>query len=230
MTGTLRKQASATIDHRRRMIKMNGSPYLGVGYYVDEFEAYYNYKVMAEKQKDLHGKIDCVPSCPTLAKALEVFTGFAQQGITQVHPYYIDQLNSSDLAQTLLHLEHHDLAFSFPLRYEAYALAAVPSSEWSRMPEWSRLKEKVELVKASPALLGYYLCDDCGSNFHGEGAARVYSALKQLDPFHLTLGATRPCVIYTYSDNDGGQLSLDYPLIENCKFDSLANARLGFCT
>ena len=118
----------------------------------------------------------------------------------------MEHLNSSDLQRTIAHFEAHDLGFTFPLRDEAYVLSQAPSSNWSNMDAWASFKAKVEMVRDSPALLGYYMCklestatlfasskpqsgctgDDCGpGRFPHEGAARVYSALKQLDPFHL---------------------------------------------
>lgn len=41
--------------------------------------------------------------------------------------------------------------------------------------------------KDHPALLGYYTCDDCGSN---EQAAQVRNTIFKLDPWHITAGAT----------------------------------------
>lgn len=48
------------------------------------------------------------------------------------------------------------------------------------------IKRNVALVKDHPALLAYYLCDDCGP---GAEMASAYNTIRQLDPFHLSVGA-----------------------------------------
>ena len=50
----------------------------------------------------------------------------------------------------------------------------------------SAIKRNVALLKDHPALLGYYICDDCGP---GVKMAPGYNTIRQLDPFHLTVGA-----------------------------------------
>ena len=70
----------------------------------------------------------------------------------------MEHLNSSDLQRTIAHFEAHDLGFTFPLRDEAYVLSQAPSSNWSNMDAWASFKAKVEMVRDSPALLGYYMC------------------------------------------------------------------------
>ena len=50
----------------------------------------------------------------------------------------------------------------------------------------SAIERNVALLKDHPALLGYYICDDCGP---GVKMAPGYNTIRQLDPFHLTVGA-----------------------------------------
>lgn len=50
----------------------------------------------------------------------------------------------------------------------------------------SVIERNVALVKDHPALLAYYICDDCGP---GAQMASAYNTLRQLDPFHLVVGA-----------------------------------------
>jgi hypothetical protein len=49
------------------------------------------------------------------------------------------------------------------------------------------LENSVALVKDHPALLGYYICDDCQPY---PDRAKVYNTIKALDPYHLIAGAT----------------------------------------
>jgi hypothetical protein len=52
------------------------------------------------------------------------------------------------------------------------------------------LKNNVSLVKDHPALLGYYICDDCCSNnVNISLQSQVYQLLKNIDPYHVTIGA-----------------------------------------
>ena len=85
----------------------------------------------------------------------------------------MEHLNSSDLQRTIAHFEAHDLGFTFPLRDEAYVLSQAPSSNWSNMDAWASFKAKVEMVRDSPALLGYYMCK-CSHSL------RVFEASKRL--------------------------------------------------
>jgi hypothetical protein len=50
----------------------------------------------------------------------------------------------------------------------------------------SAIERNVALLKDHPALLGYYICDDCGP---GVKMAPGYNTIRQLDPFHITVGA-----------------------------------------
>ena len=53
------------------------------------------------------------------------------------------------------------------------------------------LRASVELVREHPALLGYYVCDDCCSNNHDVSLqAQVYAVMKDVDPYHPTIGAS----------------------------------------
>eukprot|EP00948_MAST-09A_sp_MAST-9A-sp1_P003502 g3502.t1 len=52
------------------------------------------------------------------------------------------------------------------------------------------LVSNISFVKNHPALLGYYICDDCCSNQHDISLqSQVYQLIKAHDPYHLTIGA-----------------------------------------
>merc|ERR1719272_1058277 len=52
------------------------------------------------------------------------------------------------------------------------------------------LISNVTFVQNHPALLGYYICDDCCSNNANVSLqSQVYQLLKTLDPYHVTIGA-----------------------------------------
>lgn len=77
----------------------------------------------------------------------------------------------------------------------------------------------MDRVRSSSHLLGWYVCDDCdrADTFPLAGMAAVYKAIKQHDPFHVLLGAPwgGSWSVSSWSENGGGELSLDVPQIEN---------------
>ena len=90
----------------------------------------------------------------------------------------------------------------------------------NKTKDWADFVAVVRAVKDHPATLGYYLCDDCWG--HDPAAqARVYRALKRLDPYHVTFGAGGTSSKFSDGEAAGGELvlSLDVPLIENYNQD-----------
>ena len=111
------------------------------------------------------------------------------------------------------------------------------------------LRASVELVREHPALLGYYVCDDCCSNNHDVSLqAQVYAVMKDVDPYHPTIGAsdcgntwmfTDQAPSWLKSEQDDGdrvlpvatqpalQLSLDVVMQENYGGTLAAHAGTG---
>ena len=53
------------------------------------------------------------------------------------------------------------------------------------------LKANVTLVKDHPAILGYYICDDCCQSDAGAAyQAQAYNFLRSVDPYHILIGAS----------------------------------------
>ena len=82
--------------------------------------------------------------------------------------------------------------------------------------DWADFVSVVEAVREHPATLGYYLCDDCWGH-DPAGQAKVYRAIKTLDPYHVMAGAGGTSAGFSDGEMPGGhlRLSLDVPLIEN---------------
>jgi hypothetical protein len=81
--------------------------------------------------------------------------------------------------------------------------------------EWAQFVSNVTLVKDHPALIGYYICDDCCSNeAKMKNLSKAYRALQRIDPFHVTSGALDCVDSFSFLDASG-YLSLDVPMIEN---------------
>ena len=89
------------------------------------------------------------------------------------------------------------------------------------------IKRNVALVKDHPALLAYYICDDCGP---GAQMASAYNTIRQLDPFHLVVGAGFAGNKAQYTDLqilDRGQHALDtLPMLPSITCTSAQGAQL----
>lgn len=83
---------------------------------------------------------------------------------------------------------------------------------------WLNFTRAMDRVRKSPSLLGYYICDDCdvATHYPPAGLAKMYTAIKMRDPYHITLGApwSSPWGLSTWSEA-GGDLALDIDQVEN---------------
>jgi len=99
-------------------------------------------------------------------------------------------------------------------------------------PAWKAgVIANVTLVMHHPALLGYYICDDCcpvNDNWHNVALqARLAALIKSIDAYHITTGAVQCAITWPWTDVQSNpalppskeqpalQLSLDYTLVEN---------------
>ena len=83
-------------------------------------------------------------------------------------------------------------------------------------------------MRHSPALLGWYVCDDCDTveRFPPACLAKVYTALKAWDADHVTFGAdwSTPWSNYDWGESVPTGLGFDVPQVENYKVGpSLSN-------
>ena len=102
-----------------------------------------------------------------------------------------------------------------PMLGKEYTQAGAPDGPWFRRldialddPQWQAdIRSNVSLVKDHPAILGWYICDDCCpfapasqpiGNISKE--AIVYNLIKELDPYHLTFGAIQCNDAWMWSD------------------------------
>ena len=92
----------------------------------------------------------------------------------------------------------------------------VPKLALNSTQDWADFTAVVKNVRDHPATLGYYLCDDCWGH-NPALQAKVYRAIKLLDPYHVTAGAGGTSAAFSDGESAGGhlRLSLDVPLLEN---------------
>ena len=72
-------------------------------------------------------------------------------------------------------------------------------------PAWrAAVISNVSLVKDHPALLGYYICDDCcpvAANLGNVSLqAKLYNLLKEQDPYHIVAGAIQCSNAWMWTD------------------------------
>lgn len=72
------------------------------------------------------------------------------------------------------------------------------------------LRRNASLVARHPALLGYYVCDDCCSNNADISLqAQVYAILRDVDPYHVTIGAVNCGNTWMFTDAAPSWLAAD---------------------
>ena len=188
------------VNHRRRMLLKDGAPLLTQGFYVHSFTQY-------------------VRGLVSFQGCLDDLTGLAQQGVNHAQLYSMESLNATELPRAVAHLERIGIHFGYSLVGQVQHLLSSAAGGGNTTENWNSLLEGVAKVRGSSHLLGYYICDDCdkSSVFPLAGMAAIFQALKRLDPFHLTFGApwTLPWAVNVWSENGGGQLSLDVVQVEN---------------
>eukprot|EP00941_MAST-03F_sp_MAST-3F-sp1_P006346 g6346.t1 len=195
------KQGFTTVDHRRRMIRYNDKPWIGVGFYYSHLMHDANISLSIERMRE-----------------------HAYQGLTQVMPYGLDTVSEIERKQFVDALDEmtdktgdSKMLFDFPLveYVEKICKSQIGSSNYTSA--WNDLKSKVESVKQSKSLLGYYICDDCNTNsFPPLCLAQVYQVMKAMYPYHILIGApwAEPFSLYSFGE-DVGLLAFDYGQVEN---------------
>lgn len=205
-SGVLKGQSTTVVCHKRRMVRVNGEPWVGVGFYVAETIGYADSK---------HNFI----ATPEIAK--QTIHELAREGMSQIMPYGLDAVSAEVRADIVSFMDKNlssKVMFDMPLVADVVGLLNSTIGSQNYTEHWNNIKSKVASVRHSPSLLGYYICDDCNNagSFPPKKMALFYEALKNLDPYHITIGAPwmAPWSIYQYGD-DAGALSLDYPQVEN---------------
>ena len=174
------------VDHHTAALLVNGRQFVGQGWYV--------YGGFAAALKNI-------------SLLFAPVRRHAALGVDMVMPYNLNDFNASDQLH-YLDLCHAagvkvlyplaDLGFTAGLNKQNYA------KDWLN-PAWvSAVRGNVTLVKSHPALLGYYLCDDCCPVDANLGnvtlQAQFFNFVKLLDPYHIISGAVQCHNLWQWSD------------------------------
>jgi hypothetical protein len=107
----------------------------------------------------------------------------------------------------------------------------------------ANISKEIIKFREHPALLGWYICDDCNSQYvmrseknpklylGRETLLKLYEFSKKLDPYHPLIGAYEAANAYTVTTGNkrvpGGKPILDLVMMENYVADLSTNARTG---
>eukprot|EP01051_Picozoa_sp_SAG22_P015736 SAG22_NODE_2102_length_3010_cov_2.033322_2_plen_803_part_00 len=169
------------VDHAARSLRVGGNLFNPVGWYVES-------------------------DIPLNDLRRTIVSEFAPRGVNVAMPYGLNSPTKHTVEELFEFLDAcHAVGFKIWWGLES-AIGPVnlqrggPFDDDSKLVE---LKRQVELVKDHPAILGYYICDDCcGRSSDGSLQAQAYTLLKALDPYHATIGAMDCGDLWSFSDVD----------------------------
>ena len=179
------------VDHESRSILVGGRKFLMVGWYWSMNDnTVTNYTAYVVEQ--------------------------ARLGVTVLMPYNFPLLMLHGRAALQKEILDACDATGMKLIMHVESLATAAAAANTSMA-WSNLTAVINAIKDHPAVLGYYICDDCCDSQYQDVLSWVYRALKALDPYHITIGALNdPCFLqYTDGENNDGKLAIDLSMYEN---------------
>ena len=203
-------------DARVGALIVDGQPWLVTGMYVEEGNMLTGHDVINMSQQ-MHN--------PGFGAKME---RLARGGVNTVMVYGIADVGAEALRALLADFALIRVRVMFQIVQQVIPLT-LPGGNTS--VNWKAFTDVVNMAKDSDALLGWYICDDCtGMSARAApslnltnwdtctGLARVYAALRELDPVHVTIGAVQSTDMWSFSDGPGA-LSIDVSMIENYDTD-----------
>jgi hypothetical protein len=214
------------VDHSRAGLLVAGEPWIGLGWY--------------------YSTLDQGIYEPGYGPDREVIAELARAGVTQLMIYsFVDEVTGGEgpnITERRLILDQCEaVGIKVMVQMTALIDAVVgnngddpaPKPGRNSSKDWAALSSTVAELKEHPAVLGWYLCDDCceSMEFNTVLMRQAYLDVKFLDPYHVTIGAIDCGDTWMFSDgemgpgvSDTGRLSLDLPMIENYNTDLRAHA------
>ena len=198
MTGSL-AGTSVVVDHRHRALRVNGELWVGRGFY------WPNTKALSLEDE----------------RAWMFY--LAEQGINQLE-LGLNERTTENTTRILSMAESFGIKVLFSVVSTVDHIMnctgrSVCNSEAEITSAMDKLWTFVDAHKTSPALLSWYICDDCpcggdaASDAKRHALSFVYSLLKQRDPYHITTGAGGCGNMYSLGEPYA--LSLDMIMYEN---------------
>jgi hypothetical protein len=228
------------VDHSTRSLLVDGRVFAGNGYYVNfigqgETGGYHNDGLSyngaaASLLRDAQRGVN-----QGMIYELGTFTAEQQLAI-------LDELHSGgykvlyDLMSPLCALRPEDTACMHSVRLNGCLNGTGPDCISNNADLRSVIDRTVGLVKDHPAVLAYYICDDCCYSDNGTSfQSQAYNYIKELDPYHAVVGAVQCAPSWSFLDSPSQitptsnlsqaviglgeqpatQISLDYIMQEN---------------
>jgi hypothetical protein len=172
------------VDHHIQALRVKGEPFVGQGWYV--------YGAFAWAQRNI-------------SMLFEPVKRQAELGINMVMPYNLNDFNVTDQRLYLDWCHAAGVKVLYPMIYFTGALNKQNyGNDWAS-PEWiAAVSANVSHVKDHPAILAWYICDDCCPRNVNLGntslQAKLYSLIKMVDPYHVVSGAVQCSNLWMFSD------------------------------
>eukprot|EP00933_Yihiella_yeosuensis_P047009 TRINITY_DN42630_c0_g1_i1.p1 TRINITY_DN42630_c0_g1~~TRINITY_DN42630_c0_g1_i1.p1 ORF type:complete len:611 (+),score=65.40 TRINITY_DN42630_c0_g1_i1:131-1834(+) len=201
-------QSFVQVDYSRKALLVNGKPLLGVGYFDSGSNTEAQWATQAADGIDWSMR----------------YLVYGDQNATRLPNSfikdYLDWSHNSSLYVMLdLHIQMQDIA-------------------GGGTNEWALVEEQVRLFRDHPALLGWYVCDDCVTQYlnrqRNAGAPSIsslYDRFKELDPWHPLIGASESLNqvhAFTQASALAPSPSLDVVMLENYASLLPQNSHMGF--
>jgi hypothetical protein len=204
---------TAQVDHSTRGLLVDGEPWALMGWYI--YPAVdWQPKTGPCANKDVRARpLECIRW--GIGNMTAGMAAMGDRGITAIMPYNFDPYEHDGIGGLplpeleALVLKYYDAAHAHGVKILHHMAGQGLDKNGYTNVSLSMIERNVALVKDHPALLAYYLCDDCGP---GEDMAAAYNTIRQLDPYHLTVGAGFAGNKAQYTDaqiNANGQHKLD---------------------
>jgi hypothetical protein len=170
------------VDHHTRALRVNGSSFVGQGWYV------YGNAAM------------------TIDELFAPVTRHAELGINMIMPYALGSFNATDQLRYLDRCHAVGVKVLYDMSSLGFSAQAGENygKDWASTPWKRQVEGNVSLVASHPAVLAFYICDDCCPVDEHLGnvtlQAKLYNYIKELDPHHLVTGAVQCHNLWQWSD------------------------------
>eukprot|EP00931_Biecheleriopsis_adriatica_P004828 TRINITY_DN106436_c0_g1_i1.p1 TRINITY_DN106436_c0_g1~~TRINITY_DN106436_c0_g1_i1.p1 ORF type:complete len:629 (-),score=86.26 TRINITY_DN106436_c0_g1_i1:184-1959(-) len=186
------------VDYARKTVLVNGKPLLGVGYYDSQSIGPSNFSRQASA--GINWGMRYLSSNDPKSTDPRLPNQFVQD--------YLDWSSKAGMYVML----------------DIYMFVEDIAAHGNTTDAWRNISEQVMMFRDHPALLGWYICDDCMTQWlrrqlsaKTRSISTIYDALKQLDPWHPLIGASETAQngIFTTANVYVPSPSLDVIMIEN---------------
>eukprot|EP00931_Biecheleriopsis_adriatica_P105159 TRINITY_DN7972_c1_g1_i2.p1 TRINITY_DN7972_c1_g1~~TRINITY_DN7972_c1_g1_i2.p1 ORF type:complete len:421 (+),score=55.15 TRINITY_DN7972_c1_g1_i2:24-1265(+) len=173
------------VDHSTAGLLVDGKPWVGVGWYMYLYLDFAGRNCSVRSPGFRERRRECM--LWGVQNQTDQLARWAEHGVNLVMAYGMSPYEHGYHVPSELVLKFFDEAAKHQVKV-LFPMASwdLDSSAFTNLSLW-RVNQSVMLVKDHPALLGYYICDDCHTEPH---MAQVYNSIKILDPFHITVGAS----------------------------------------